>query len=230
MTPKGSFVLDCLVGQETTNAFEGWAGFVLDLTGVAVNVRLKQLGRFKVPGNDAVHQLNVVAVTDDGNFEFLYPQTAEYSVDMKECESDLMGFCYTKEFDDAVELAVGKTYFVVSSEVAGGDRFVNMTDPATGTNRSHRDGLTYMSYLAPDRGQITGRVLLGKAMVPQITQEIDTSYGPLNFVVIECGVNQHGGKIINKNTMRLGWSERRCHPTNDPRTRAFLQIRPSSHC
>ena len=182
MTPNGSFILDCLVGDIVNNSFDGWVGFVLSMENAKKNMGIKQLGRFKVPGSKNVHDMNIIQVMNNSKYRFLWPKSFE--IDMSSCVTDLNGFCYTDVIDNSVDLMVGETYFIVSKESKGGDYFVNMTDPATGTTHSHRDGKTYMSYLAPNKGLVTGRVLFNNdTQKAIITQEVDTSYGPLNFVI-----------------------------------------------
>eukprot|EP01084_Bolivina_argentea_P015131 28298_1 len=186
ITPNGSYILDCLVGNSTyiMNSFDGYVGFILSMKNASKSLIIKQLGRFKVGNkeNNNVHEMNIIHVLGNNKYEFLLDNS--YSVDMKNCVTDLNGFCYSKTINDIIELKIDEIYYIVSKEIKGQDYFVNMTDPATGTTMSHRDGNTYMSYLAPNKGTIIGRVLFDdNKQTANIVQEIDTSYGPVNFVV-----------------------------------------------
>eukprot|EP01084_Bolivina_argentea_P175665 304162_1 len=187
MTPNGSYILDCLVGNIYINTFNGWVGFVLSMNNSDSNLYVNKLGRFKIPNNKIndnqnKHEMNIIHVLSKNEYKFLLNPSP--IIDLKTCVSDLNGFCYTEIFSESVELEIGETYFIVSLEMDKGDYFMNMSDPATGTTQSHRDGLTYMSYLAPNKGNIIGRVLFNnntKQII--INKEIDTSYGPVNLVI-----------------------------------------------
>lgn len=215
MTPNGSFILDCLVGNINTitnvtninitnNSDDNFSniniyvGFVISMDNADTSLKIKQLGRFRVPniGNmmysNQIHEMNIIQVLNN-EYKFLLP-TGEnndvYSIDMANCVSDLNGFCYTNVFDEniEIELEIGGLYYVVSKEYKNGDFFMNMSDPATGTTYENRDGLTYMSYLAPNKGEIIARVIFEQGNqsdtpVVLINNQIDTSYGPVNFVV-----------------------------------------------
>ncbi len=91
MTPNGSFILDCLVGDVIINSFDGWVGFVLAMKNATTNLGIKQLGRFKVPGQSQnVHEMNFIQVVNNSVYRFLWPNS--YSVDMGSCITDVHGF------------------------------------------------------------------------------------------------------------------------------------------
>ena len=52
------------------------------------------------------------------------------------CVTDLLGFCYSDPINP-VDLPFNDTYYFVSSEVAGGDLFLNMEKSATGADYSN---------------------------------------------------------------------------------------------
>eukprot|EP01084_Bolivina_argentea_P015132 28299_1 len=186
ITPNGSYILDCLVGNSTyiMNSFDGYVGFILSMKNASKSLIIKQLGRFKVTNkyNNYHHEMNVIHVLENNKYKFLLD--ISYSIDMKNCVTDLNGFCYTQTIINPIQLEVDEIYYIVSKESKGRDYFVNMTDPATGSTMNHRNGNTYMSYLAPNKGKIIGRVLFHEnTQTASIIEEIDTSYGPVNFVL-----------------------------------------------
>lgn len=153
LTSNGSYILDCLVGDIMINSFSGWVGFVLSMNNAKENMNIKNLGRFNVPNNKDVHDMNIIQVVNDTDYKFLVPINS-YKIDMNECILDLNGFCYAQDIKEDIELMMNETYFIAPYENKNGDYFLNMTGPATGTKYSYRDGKTYMSYLAPNKGQI----------------------------------------------------------------------------
>jgi len=121
---------------------------------------------------------------------------------MSDCVADLLGFCYTEPLKAPVELKRGYMYYVVASE-QNGEAFVNMTRSATGADYSeYRDGDTLMTYklptgtvasgMAAGGGLVLGKVLKategyggsggGSWVVSSGLGDLDTSYGPVNFV------------------------------------------------
>eukprot|EP01084_Bolivina_argentea_P026157 48591_1 len=181
-SPNGSYILDCWVGNVTSNTFDGWVGFVLSMQNANKNLLIKQLGRFKMLNNNQKHEMNIVEVTKNNEYIFLLNQSL--IIDLSKCITDLNGFCYTNTFKTPIKLHINQTYFILSKEINNGDYWVNMTNPATGTKGGNRDGNSYMTYLAPKKGSIIGRVLYNNfTNNVTITYEIDTSFGPLNIIV-----------------------------------------------
>lgn len=193
-----SWLFDVLPSSTLRNDLTGWAGLVLNLTGYpssAEVLRIAKLGRFKSANNSATHQL---AVADAADGSWVVPPSAGASVDMASCVTDALGFCYSAALAAPVTLAAGRAYFIVSSERAGGDSFVQMNKSATGADYgSYRSGDTFMSYRLPT-GAGASPLAAGNPLVPAkvlrvgdagewvITSgfpEVDTSYGPVNFVL-----------------------------------------------
>ena len=106
---------------------------------------------------------------------------------MATCVSDLLGFCYGEALANPVTLPSG-VYYVVSLE-GPGDVLYEMVDPAASSRMQHRISTTYMSYQAPSRGIIIGRVrgdvtkVGGGAIDWHITDDHDTMFGPVNWVL-----------------------------------------------
>ena len=67
--------------------------------------------------------------------------------------------------DPPLELPRGGRFYVVSSEVAGGDTFVEMTKSATGTDMGHRDGDTLMTYALPTGANAAHPMAAGASLV-----------------------------------------------------------------
>ena len=59
------------------------------------------------------------------------------TVDMKNCATDTLGFCWTAPLLTPLVLNPGQSYIIASSE-DGSDGYAEMTDPATGTKMGHR--------------------------------------------------------------------------------------------
>ena len=164
----------------------GWAGFVLDNSQNNRSVTVSRLGRYKVHGNKQSHAMNI---WDEAAKAWLIPGAvaAFPTVDFASCVADALGFCYSNPLPTPVRLAPGKRYYVVSEEHAGGDAYAEMTDSATSTDFNVRDGRTYMSYRLPYHGVVSGRVkqvngTSGWAVSEAAGHDLDTSYGPVNFV------------------------------------------------
>ena len=118
-------------------------------------------------------------------------------VDMTNCTTDVLGFCYGGELERVFTFGSGGVYYIVSSE-DDTDSLIELTQSATGTDMGHRDGDTLMTYEIPTgRGAaptaaasaiVTGRVSAGKDLawnVQDDSADIDTSFGPLNFVMTQ---------------------------------------------
>ena len=75
---------------------------------------------------------------------------------------------------------------IVSEEHAGGDAYAEMTDSATSTDFTVRDGRTFMSYRKPSHGTVSGRVrreINGSWVTSEAGgHDLDTSFGPVNFL------------------------------------------------
>ena len=202
-TPAGSFLLDIAVsgpGPAADGApsgpvpplpprsnVTGWVGAAYTLSSKAL--RLTQLARFQVPGNQAVHELAVFRAADGARVPIvgghMQPGVGP-AVNLVDCESDLLGFCYSYPFAP-VTLNATETYYVVSREAAGGDAFATMSNPASASDMAHRIGSTVLSHRAPGFGRIAGRVLKadGADGAWELTPEVDTMHGPVNWVVEE---------------------------------------------
>ncbi len=178
--PLGSFLFDCLPGQKVIN-FTGWAGMVVE---AKVPVTIVQLGRYKTRGNSQIHAMQVFRESDGVS---MLAQT-NVSVDMA-CDGDVLGMCYTSAFVPLVRLVAGERYFIVSAEnERSGDMVTEMGDSARMTTHAHRDGSTIMSYLGPGVLDVVGRVTkteaIGDQASWQVTPELDTSFGPVNAVLV----------------------------------------------
>lgn len=178
--PLGSFLFDCLPGQKVIN-FTGWAGMVVE---AKVPVTIVQLGRYKTRGNSQIHAMQVFRESDGVS---MLAQT-NVSVDMA-CDGDVLGMCYTSAFVPLVRLVAGERYFIVSAENEhSGDMVTEMGDSARMTTHAHRDGSTIMSYLGPGVLDVVGRVTkteaIGDQASWQVTPELDTSFGPVNAVLV----------------------------------------------
>ena len=119
------------------------------------------------------------------------------TVDMR-CYPDALGFCYSSKLATAVKLQSGSKYYIVSSET-NGEAFVAMTKSATGADYgSYRDGDTLMTYeLPPFYGRTKHQSHAGMSLVSGKVKyvedrgweeeaqggDLDTSYGPINFVL-----------------------------------------------
>jgi hypothetical protein len=178
--PAGSFLFEVLTGAVYTPV-DGWAGLVLNMSNAEADVAVKQLARFVAANNSRTHNLTVI---DAATGTSMLPPGAA-SIDAASCEQDYMGFCYSEAFPP-VTLAKGAVYFIVSSEDSKGDGTLELSDPCRGTTHANRDGETIMSYTGPGSGEITGRVSQGSnGSWTTVTglDGIDTSFGPVNFVV-----------------------------------------------
>ena len=173
----GSFLFDCLPGQELVN-LTGWAGMAVE---AKATVAITRLGRYKTLGNRKTHAMGIFRASDHAA---MLPSGSRPAVGMS-CEADLLGFCWTAPFAP-VNLVPGETYYIVAEETTDGDLATEMADAARMTTHAHRDGSTIMSY---NNGvvEVTGRVAKvdGSWMV---TPELDTSFGPVNFVVKQTGM------------------------------------------
>ena len=167
----GSFLFDLLPSTTMGDAkFTGWAGFVLDLGELRVPagappMRVRRIGRFRSEGNSLQHALGVVNATD-GSWLLAPNSSAAATVDMGACTAaDALGFCYGSLLDPPLMLPRGGRYYIVSSEVAGGDTFVEMTKSATGTDMGHRDGDTLMTYALPTGANAAHPMAAGASLV-----------------------------------------------------------------
>lgn len=169
----------------------GWAGMILDLSQNNRSVYIVRLGRYRVPGNNQTHSMQIWD-EQKGAFMLTGAAVAQATVSLSaaECSPDALGFCYSEPLSTPVTLEAGKRYYVVSEEHsgAGADAYAEMSDSATSTNFNVRDGRTYMSYQRPCCGVVSGRV----RRAPQATSwtkseapghDLDTSFGPVNFVI-----------------------------------------------
>jgi len=198
----GSFVFDVLPSEVLLTNYSGHAGMIVDLTNGRVPpsfkpLALTRLGRFKSAGNKLAHTLGVLDATDLAAQQWVGENA---TVDLATCVTDALGFCYSAPLATPIEMVVGKRYLVVSSETTG-EALVAMGKSATGADYStYRDGDTLMTYKLPafygrnpgkpDRGKsfVSGKVMLDAAgtWIEQTTgPDLDTSYGPLNFVLRE---------------------------------------------
>ena len=162
----------------------GWAGFVLDNSKNAIAVFISALGRYKLPGNTGTHSMNVWDVSAG---DFLIGSDVAAQVNLSQCVPDVLGFCYSAPLPNPLVLKPGRRYYIVSEERAGGDAYAEMTDSATSTDFTVRDGRTFMSYRKPQHGTVSGRVRRASGNNTWITSErvghdLDTSFGPVNFV------------------------------------------------
>ena len=109
------------------------------------------------------------------------------AVDMQSCVPDALGFCYSPPLGTALTLEPGKRYYIAAEEHEGGDAYAEMTDSATSTDFSVRDGRTFMSYRKPAHGVVAGRARRGAQNTTWTLSEagghdLDTSFGPVNYV------------------------------------------------
>ena len=182
----GSYVFDVLPGELRVNNITGWAGFVLDLSAPGSEaMRVTSLGRFRVAGNTGVHGLDVIDAVTGAS---VLPGGTPVSVDLSPAgcpSSDLLGYCYAPAIaGGGVTLPPGHVYYVVSSETAGGDRHIHMTDPAAATTHAHRDGTSMVSYMGPHKGTISGSVVKASGAAGwTVEPNLDCMRGPLNMIV-----------------------------------------------
>ena len=128
-------------------------------------VLVRRIGRFRSEGNSLQHALGIVNATD-GTWLMVPNSSAASVVDMGTCTAaDALGFCYGEQLDPPLELPRGGRFYVVSSEVAGGDTFVEMTKSATGTDMGHRDGDTLMTYALPTGANAAHPMAAGASLV-----------------------------------------------------------------
>ena len=168
----------------------GWAGFILDNSQNHRSVQLLRFGRYRVPGNNQSHSMNV---WDEQASRFMLTGAtaiakAVVPLSTAVCSPDALGFCYSEPLPTPLTLEPGKRYYIVSEEHTGGDTYAEMTDSATSTNFVVRDGRTYMSYQRPCCGVVSGRVRRAPRATSWAKSEVaghdlDTSFGPVNFVV-----------------------------------------------
>lgn len=179
----GSWLYDVLPGEVLTTNFTGRAGFVIDLTAPGtLPLVVSALGRFRARGNSRSHALDVI----DAATGVSVLAGGAVTVDMSPAgcpATDLLGFCYAA-LPNPATLAAGGRFYVVSSEAAGGDAFVTITDAAAATNHVHRDGTTLMSYAGPLRGAVAGRVSQAAGGVWLEDGTIELMHGPLNLVLL----------------------------------------------
>lgn len=173
-----SFLFDILPGEAIVNNVTGWAGFELDLTNPSSQTfSINALGRFKVRGNSATHSLDIIDASSLKSILTGGPTTIDFS----NCQTDANGFCYGSI--SPVSCVLGKKYYFISSEVAGGDSFLSMYDAAAATTHAHRDGTTMMSYKGPGFGVVTGKVFGVSYDTLTSDGNIETMNGPLNFLI-----------------------------------------------
>ena len=134
---KNSFFFDVLPSSTTVSNFTGWAGLILDLTvSNAAAVTVAQLGRFRSAGNREVHHLAIAKKSAAHCHHGTCPWDGKWvadpiAVNISTCVPDMLGFCYAA-LSAPVTLEVGSIYYIVSSEAAGKDVFIEMTKSATG--------------------------------------------------------------------------------------------------
>ena len=179
----GSWLYDILPADRRLTNVSGWAGMALNTSSpdIVAPLVLSALGRFKSANNSGTHSLNVINATSGTSVL----SAGAVEVDMSSCAADFLGFCYAPSFPSPIVLPSGSgVYYLVSSEVAGGDSTIEMYGASVETTHVLRDGYTTMTYEGTDTpGLVAGRVLNTGVGGWQLTAEWDTSFGPLNFVV-----------------------------------------------
>ena len=145
---------------------------------------MSALGRYKVPGNNGTHAMNV---WDVSAAKFMLAAASAAQVKLDSCLPDVLGFCYSTTLATPLKLQAGHRYYIVAEEHEGGDAYAEMTDSATSTDFNVRDGRTFMSYRKPHHGTVSGRVRRPLGNETWITSEavghdLDTSFGPVNFI------------------------------------------------
>lgn len=125
--------------------------------GVTAPLLISALGRFKSANNSRSHRLDILNATSGLS---VLPAGA-LTVDMAGCAADFLGFCYAPAFAALVRLPPASgLFYVVSSEVAGGDATTEMYGASAETTHVVRDGFTTMTYAGPDApGLVAGRVV-----------------------------------------------------------------------
>eukprot|EP01084_Bolivina_argentea_P029613 54986_1 len=189
ITPNGSYIMDALVDSRILNNFNGYVGCVISMQNAEQNMKINRLGRFKISGyNNQTHEMNIIKVLGNNKYEFMINESMGINnkINLNNCVTDLNGFCYTESFGEknVIELEINNTYFIVSNEVINGDYFMNVNDSATTSTHSHRSGTTYISYLGPNMGSIVGRVMFENHTNVNVIQQLDTCYGPINWVIL----------------------------------------------
>jgi hypothetical protein len=152
--PSSPFVTAyALNGPSLRNDFAGWVG--MKLTIGASSVSVKSLGRICVPGNSATHTVKFVNATNGRDMT-----GGSASLNMSGCATGQ--FVYS-DLASPITLEAGASYYLVSQETAGGDRWYDLGDVAT-TSVAAVNQAVY--------GTGTGWFPLGSA---------GTSYVPPNF-------------------------------------------------
>jgi hypothetical protein len=88
----------------------GWGGFVLDNTQGNASVSVSALGRYKLPGNNGTHSMNIWDVSAG---RFMLTTASAALVKLDGCVPDVLGFCYSNTLAKPLVLQAGHRYYIV---------------------------------------------------------------------------------------------------------------------
>jgi hypothetical protein len=152
--PNAGFVTDFATSNPPLrNDFSGWVGMKLTTGSSAVNVTY--LGRVCVAGNSATHGVKLVDAASGMDVP-----GGSVTVDMHACAAGQ--FVYTA-LAAPLSLGAGRSYYLATQEVAGGDRWYDFGPITTGAAASVNSAVYSVG---------TQWYTIGSA---------NTSYGPPNF-------------------------------------------------
>ena len=195
--PSGSFLLDAVPGQTVRHNVTAEVGTVLELS-AGERALLTHIGRYVVAGNHRPHNLSVQregatsrapgmrtaggasGADGAGGADGARPARTllgQTTVDLANCQPDLLGFCYGRLLP-ALSLEGPARFHILSSELAGGDGWMEMYDPAAASTMHHRISSTLLTHRKPGLGRIVGRVVGDR-----VIGERDTMAGPLNWLL-----------------------------------------------
>ena len=181
--PRGSFLLDVVPGQTVRNNLTGEIGTILELS-AGERVLLTHIGRYVVAGSHRPHNLSVQREDDALGVRAAgagaRPARALLGrtvVDLAVCQADLLGFCYGRLLP-ALPLQGPARFHILSSELTGGDGWLEMHDPASASTMQHRISSTLLTHKKPGLGLVAGRVVGDR-----VIGERDTMAGPLNWLL-----------------------------------------------
>jgi hypothetical protein len=128
------------------NDWSGWVGY--KFTVGASNVSVTSLGRYVVPGSTGSHMVKLVSATNGMD-------VAGGVVTVATSGASPDAFAYTA-LPSAVNLTANTTYYLVSQETSGGDRWYDFTSNPVTTSVASIGGIAYSSASAPANWTVAG--------------------------------------------------------------------------
>lgn len=116
-TYSTSFATAVSTGSQLRNDFGNFVG--MQITTGSTGLTIQSLGRYYVSGNSQTHTLEIVRASDGAVL-------GSATVNMGAGQPDALGFKYAL-LGTPVTLAANTTYYIVSSEVSGGDQWYGTT-------------------------------------------------------------------------------------------------------